>query len=276
MRMTQCLCLAAYLITTASELPALQYGKSRASTGWVTTPGGTRVGIDQGIDWKGHSYYMSLTWDLVATATGSDQAKWAQSISAFWNHIGIEMLDKDGKQVECLALRSARHADQVEYRDLTTGKKIGGTAAAEPGKKLALAQTWKGNEGSFDKKHSALIRDAKTWRATHAKLFQGIESAPPATVDVDFSTHSIVVLFGGKTVNCDGYSATAYEVDDKTTVLRITRHTYQSMGYTPPRWPYGVFVVPTEVGDTVRVERNAQNLIGGPEIWKKWELWKVE
>ncbi|MEM7165752.1 MAG: hypothetical protein AAF581_09825 [Planctomycetota bacterium] len=263
-------------IKTANGLPAYQYGSSRASKKWVTTPYGTRVGVGAGIEWEEKTYYLSLTWDLVATPTGSDQATWSQHCSAFWNRIGIEDYTRDDETVRCLALRTASKPDFVEYRDLQTGKRIGGTTAQVPGKKIELANSWNGARGSADDKHHVLVRSATQWQKIHTTLFDGIADAPPAKLDIDFSTHSIFVLYSGKTSNCKGFSATPYQVDAKTVLLRTHAHTYQSMGSTPDTWPYGVFVVPTRVGGTLVVERNAQGLIGGPAIWKEMHRLTVE
>jgi hypothetical protein len=49
----------------ATKPPSIEYGRSRASSGWVETPAGTRVAIDRGVEWQGTTIYLSLLWDLI-------------------------------------------------------------------------------------------------------------------------------------------------------------------------------------------------------------------
>jgi len=271
-------------LESPEKRPLIRYGRQRTSKSWLEVAG-SRVPIDDGIEWKGRRYYITLNFDLVGTEVGTaakdtpspEKVLWERDIGAFWNQIGIETFESEpGKETEALALRTTEHAEIVEFVDLATGKKIGGTdTAAAPGTPLALGGSWKGAEGKDDGARFALLRTPEEWTRTRAELFGDLASAPPADLGVDFATYGVLVVYSGKTVNSNGHSARAFE-NDRTVVVRITSHTYQSAMETPDRWPWGVFAVPLRPGKDLVVERNAQNYIGGPPMWKEWKRIAVE
>jgi len=278
-------------LESPEKRPLIRYGRHRTSKSWLEV-GGSRVAIDDGIEWQGRRFYITLNFDLVATeispqkegapAVGggapaaAEKVIWERDIGAFWSQIGIELFESaPGTKVESLALRSFDHAEMVEYVDLKTGKRIGGTDTnAAPGAPLALGGQWKGADGKVDAARFELLRTREEWTRVRGELFGDLASAPPADLGVDLTKFAIVVVYSGKTVNSSGYTADGFE-NDKTVVLRLDEQTYQSMGETPDRWPWGVFAVPLRPGKDLVIERNAQNYIGGPAIWKEWKRFPV-
>ncbi|MGE3164128.1 MAG: hypothetical protein AB7O52_04440 [Planctomycetota bacterium] len=272
--------------------PIIRYGGTRTSKSWLESDN-LRVAVDDGIEWRGRRYYASLSYDLLGTEitppadTGTvtpgvttqpaERVLWRRHLGAFWNQLGIEvMTDGAGATREVLALRSTTHPEFAEFVDLETGKKVGGhePGASPPGVPIALGGMWKGAEARADAKRMELIRSASEWSLLRAELFGDVGSAPPAELPVDFDGFVVVVVFGGKGTNCNGFSAQAYE-NENAIVLRASAHTYQSEGETPPRWPYGVFAVPLRHGKSLVLERNTQNLIGGPALWREWHRWEL-
>lgn len=281
-------------LLSPEKRPIIRYGRQRTSKGWLEVDRG-RVAVDDFIEWRGQRYYLTLTYDLVATVAPaqeeeaakpqdgksqetSERTVWKRNIGAFWNQLGIEVFaDTSGNEAEVLALRSTAHPDYVEYAALDTGKRVGGAdpGGTPPGDPLALAGSWKGAEARSDAKRMEIVRTATAWSSLRSELFGDLESAPPETLPIDFDQFLVVVLFSGKGTNCNGYSGEAFE-NSQEVVIRVTAHTYQSMGETPPRWPYGIFAVPIRKGKDLVTQRNAQNLIGGPEMWREWHRWTVD
>jgi hypothetical protein len=271
-------------LESPDKRPILRYGGSRSSKAWLEVAG-SRVAVDDGLEWQGRRFYITLLFDLVATqvppkaegAAGApadgvlaEKVIWERDIGAFWNQIGIESFESaPGTKVEALALRSTEHPEMVEYVDLGSGKRIGpDPAGAAPGTPIALGGAWKGAEGKFDGAKIELLRTREEWLGARAELFGELASEPPADLGVDFGAFGIVIVYAGKTVNSLGFSAHAFE-NDSAVVLRLSAHSYQSMGETPDRWPWGVFAVPLRPGKDLVIERNAQNYIGGPALWKE-------
>ncbi len=254
-----------------SDRPFIIYPPTRSSDNWVTTPNGTRQAIDKGVEWQGKKYFLSLTWSLIAVdPENTEQAVWAESISAFWNRIGIEILrPDDGQATDVIALRSTDRPDFVEYRSLDDGRRLAGTIDSPPGDAVEIAAKWSGNKLRRDRPMLRVITSSEQWSAVHERLFNGIEDAPPADPGVDFEKYMVVVVASGKGTNCNGYGASAFR-DQHRLVLRTHARTYQSGENPPPTWPYGVFVVPRDQFELVVLERNTQSYIGGPPIWKTW------
>lgn len=274
-------------LESPEKLPILRYGRHRGSTRWLEVQG-SQVAIDDGIEWQGRRFYITLTFDLVGTeiapqkegapadgaaaAAPAEKVIWHRDIGAFWNQIGIESFESaPGTKVEALALRSTEHPEVVELIDVKTGKRIGGSDTnSAPGTPLPLAGSWKGAEGKLDGAKIELLRTKEEWLRVRAELFGDLASAPPADPGLDFAKCGLAVVYSGKTVNSSGYTADAFE-NEKSVVLRLDEQTYQSMGETPDRWPWGVFAVPLCPGKNLVIERNEQNYIGGPAIWKEWK-----
>jgi hypothetical protein len=251
--------------------PYIRYGSERSSSRWITTPKNAQCAVDQGITWKGRSYYISLTGGLLVVEEGATKASASDYVSAFWNVMTIGTFQpKDGKPVEALALHSLARADYIEYRDLVKGTVIGSVAPPPPGTPLALAGSWRGAEGASDAPLNQRITDKDTWKAVHANLFAGAKDAPPLDLPVDFDRHVLVIKYAGRDSNCSGFSADCFENQDSV-ILQVRAHTYQSMGETPPRWPWGVFIVPLRPEKELVLERNRQPYIGGPTIWERHE-----
>ena len=76
----------------------------------------------------------------------------------------------------------------------------------------------------------------------------------------------------GEIVNCSGIDASAWE-DDQRILVRLREHWFQTEGPDGGGQkvrPFGIFVLPKrEPFKPVVLERNYQNLIGAPPIWKE-------
>lgn len=254
---------------TEDGKPKIQYGMARSSGRWIKTRN-ARVAVDDGIEWNGRKYYITLTYSLLAVE--GEKTAWHKNISAFWDQMQISSYGEENSKVDALALRSSRNPGFVEYRSLDTGRIIGRDGAESPGTPLALLGSWRGAKSSSDERHIELVEDAASWQQLHKKLFSGVATTPPT--EWDFAKSVLVVVAEGKRSNCNGYSASAYE-DGNVIRVRANAHTYQSMGETPATWAWGVFAVPRKSGKQLVLERNTQNMINGPEIWREWQRWTV-
>ncbi|MEW6743907.1 MAG: hypothetical protein AB1486_14230 [Planctomycetota bacterium] len=172
-----------------------------------------------------------------------------------------------------MALRSTRHREFAEFRDLKTGqtiKRIGGGQKPE-GTPLELRAVWSGNKSRVDEPVARLITSPEEWSNVRTRMFRGLEVQVPSADDVDFTKESLILISMGKTTNCDGISYVDAFQGPVHISIRLRHHWYQSMGETPPTWPYGIFVVPRSTTHEYVLYRNTQGLIGGPPIWKAWE-----
>jgi hypothetical protein len=254
--------------------PSLVYGDSRTSSGWIDTPKG-RVAVDEGVAWKGVKVYLTLTWDLVGTDAGTGALLWIESVGAFWNEIGFKEVEAaPGRKDWAVELRpgprARQGADERQHHDLKTGRIIGAAESRPAGKVVDLAGSIHGRWSSFEKPVHRLLGTEDEWKALVARMFEGVEP-PPRLPVVDFARSVVLVIGSGETWNCKGIGATAWE-DDRRILVRLEEHTFQTSGPDGGGKrvrPWGIVVLPRrDPFKPVVVERNAQNLIGGPAIWK--------
>jgi len=252
--------------------PKIIYGPSRESTGWVEARGGQSA-IDEGIEWQGKKAYLTLTFDVVVVDTKTRKTLWSDSVGAFWNTITFVNLAKDNEAARwALVLGAKAHPDYQQRYDLETGKKlelVGGPVLPE-GKTLVPRRVWKGSAGLVDTKRYLLITSADVWTALRTELFGAMPKDIPTALDIDFTKEVLLVCYAGKASNWAGISVElAVESDDRL-VVRLERHTYQTLGKGKEEHPYGLIVLPRLTDKEYVLEYNRQNLIGGPPMWKEF------
>jgi hypothetical protein len=259
--------------------PSLRYGPSRTSKDWVETSRGKEA-VDDGVEWKGVKVYLSLMWNLIATDAASGKVLWTQHVGGFWNEIGFKEVETAGVKSWAVELRPGlRSNDDTaklrQYHDLKTGKRVGEVEDAPSGNRLPMHQ-WSGHELATPEPVFRLVGTEAEWKAAVESLFAGIKSVP-AFGTIDFAKSSVLVIAKGQGPNNNGIDAVAWE-DDRRVLVRLHNQSFQTASFGDGRdgdlgkydkmRPYGVFVVPKrDPFKTIIVERNKQNLIGGPAIW---------
>ena len=86
---------------------------------------------------------------------------------------------------------------------------------------------------------------------------------------VDFDKEVVVLIASGNSWNCDGITLVSAHENDDRLLVRTGRKTYQTMNGGQKTRPWGVFVLPRHAAKAYVFERNAQNLIGGPPLWRE-------
>jgi hypothetical protein len=255
--------------------PSLTYGSSRSSESWVDTAKG-RVAVDRGVAWKGVKVWLSLTWDLVATDEATGKTLWAESVGAFWNEIGFrEVETRPGVTAWAVELRPGPRAragaDRRQYHDLRSGARIEQPEPPPSGKKLDLKGGRSGDASAIAEPLRRVVATAAAWADLRASMFHGLKPAPDFD-PVEFGTHVVLVISSGDAWNSRGFEAQAWE-DDRRILVRLRELTFQTSGPDGGGRrvrPWGTFVLPRrDPFKPIVVERNAQNLIGGPAIWKE-------
>ncbi len=259
------------------EMPKVIYGSSRQSKAFVTTRQGNQA-VDDGITWEGKRAYLSLTYELIVLDNQKNEFVWSTSVGAFWDVLTIANAAETGKPpVYVLELGSTRHPEYKQRFDLSTGKQLAliGNLAMPVGTPIKPRLEFRGSAGLVDGKEYQLVSSSDDWSKLRNKLFPADTKSLPADKDIDFTKEVVLVCYAGKTFNWNGISSELVMEDDQRILVRLHRHTYQSMGQTPDTYPYGIIVLPKKPEKDYVLEYNRQNLIGGPPLWKHFLTLKL-
>ncbi len=252
--------------------PSITYGASRTSGTWIETPGGTRVAVGRGVEWKGVKVYLSLLWDLVAVDTKTKKTLYAVNVGAFWNGLGFKQVtQRGGTRVWAVELRPGPRTragkDRRQYHDLRSGKRLDvpGLVKGPSGKAFTPRAVWSGKHSRVPKPFHAVVSTAANWTKLTAHMFG--TKVPKPFGKVDFETEVVLVVSAGNGWNCNGIGLSAAFEDARRLLVRTQRQSFQTIDGGEKVRPYGVFVLPKRAAKAYVVERNRQNLIGGPALW---------
>lgn len=264
-------------VDSEDGLPSITYGSARRGAEWVETGRGARVCVDDGIEYDGVKYYLSLSGDLLAVDQESSKTIWSNRSSAFWNHLAIEKIetktDEQAEERSVVALRNKRddrYREFVQHFDLKTGEELKTEKTESLGIQLELKKTWTGNDSGFEKRVFEVLETEEAWLEFLSENLEDCKADLPEKA-FDSANEMIVVIAYGEVTNCRGISITeAYENDERI-LIRLFNHSYQTVGGAAPEYPYGVFVLPKRQGKKYVFETNRQSYIGGPAIWKTYK-----
>jgi len=111
------------------------------------------------------------------------------------------------------------------------------------------------------------VTTAENWDKLRAKMFaEPDKAAAPLAKDIDFQKEFLLVISDGASSNCKGISCQEAFENDQRIIVRIRRHTFQTLGAGVSTRPYGIMVLP-RTDKSLVVENNRQIYIGGPPIW---------
>ena len=253
--------------------PPVAVPASRTSKTWVEKPGGTRVAVGPGREFRGVRVHLSLMWDLIGIDTKTDKTLYAVNVGAFWNQYGFKEIRVDGKPVWAVELapgpRARAGQTKRQYHDLRTGKQLvpDGTKKPDLGKPLKLRKTWSGAQSLVDQPLHRMVSTQENWDTLRTHLFG--EKPPVAFGAIDFTKEVVLVVSSGNGWNCDGITLHSAHQNDDRVLVRTDRKTYQTMNGGRKARPWGVFVLPRVEATHYIVERNAQSLIRGPALWRE-------
>ncbi len=252
--------------------PSITYPGSRRSGTWIETPGGARVAVGKGVEWKGVTVYLSLLWDLVGVDAKTGKTLYAVNVGAFWNAVGFkEVTPRGGTKAWAIELRPSplrsRDGERRQYHDLRTGRKLDvpGLVKTPSGKAFNPRAVWSGKRSRVPKAFHAVVTTEANWTRLKAELFG--KAVPQAFGRVDFTKEVLLVVSGGNGWNCSGISVAASYEDDARILVRTRRQSFQTMDGGEKVRPWGVVVLPRRPAKAYVVERNRQNLIAGPALW---------
>jgi len=270
----------------ADAFPSLTYGKSRASTGWVELQNGSRVAIDQGLEWDGIKVYLSLTWDLVAIDAATNKTVWSHHVSAFWNRLAIRQVDSSpgrGPEKKVIAVELRPYTDregadqQVERYALRSGEKLDVPVPIPSGRKIEI-RSFHGPMSRIGEPFKLMVGTRSGAKTLLREMFG--DEAPIDFGKVDFDREVVLVVSAGDSWNCNGFVPGAVYQDASRLLVRYDGLYYQTAAFgfggdgdetdeeIGRSRPYGMFVLPRIEGLYV-AEKDVQNLIGGPSIWKE-------
>lgn len=260
------------IIQESGQPPKIIYGASRESTGWVDTLIGQSA-IDEGVEWQERKVYLTLTFEVVVVDARTKKTLWADSVGAFWNTITFTKLAQGSDKAQwALVLRSSSHPEYQQLYDLETGKRLelqGGPTLPD-GKPLVPRKVWQGSAGAVDNKRYLLMTSAEEWMKLRTELFGTHHKDLPEAKEIDFTKEVLLLCYAGKASNWNGISVELAVENKDRMLLRLRRHTYQSMGEVGVEHPYGLIVLPRLANKEYVLEYNRQNLIGGPPMWKEF------
>jgi hypothetical protein len=276
---------ASLLAQGEGEPPVVTYSSPRTSAEWIEV-GGTKVAVDKGAEWRGVKVYLSLMWDLIAVDVATQKVLWNADVGAFWNEFTFREIESPRTRNKAWAveLRPGPHAkvgkDERAYYELANGAIIPQKDKAPRGDELKPLTQWHGDQATDGKKLSTIITTAKDWKDVVLNRFFTDPASAPEFKDIDFEKWNAVVCMSGDGHNCAGITATAYESDDQI-LVRLHHKYYQTAGFDGDGGAekvraWGIFLLPKrDPFKTIVIERNAQNLIGGPALWTEIERFKV-
>ncbi len=270
------------------QIPAIEYGKSRESTGWVDTSEG-RVAVDKGIEWQGVKAYLSLTCDLVVVEAKSNKTLWSKSVGAFWNRMSFaEIGAKAGKKVWAVELKPASEVtdgkDAKAYYEITTGNELKQKNGSDvpSGQSFRPRKIEMGSASCLSKPFTVIVSTLENWKLLQKKMFDDKEKlsgavskqqwAPQSFDSVDFSKEVILVTSAGSSWNCWGLGVQEAFEDEHRIMVRLARATFQTLGPDGGAIavrPFGIFVLPKSESKAYVLEQNTQGYIGGPALWKE-------
>lgn len=272
-------CLLPFTIVMGQTPPAgITYGPSRQSTGWVMVHG-AQSPVDQGIEFEGKIAYLTLMFDVVVVDAKTKKTQWSDSVGAFWDTLSIVRISKrDEAPRWAVELGSTSQPAYKQRYELETGKKLEliGAPGMPAGKLIKPRKEWTGSGGKQAEKLYRLITTATAWSTLREELFAETAARLPEGKDIDFSKEVLLVCYAGQTSNWNGISVELAVEDKERLLIRLHRHTYQSLGKGQEEHPYGVFVLPRLTGKEYVLEYNRQNLINGPALWKEFLRLKIK
>lgn len=243
---------------------------TRSSDRWVEA-GGARVAVDKGIVGHGVEAYLSLTYDLVVLEEGGEKTLWSSFVGAFWNEITfVSAVDEESREeIALLQLGesgSGTHRHFLprtgEERFVTAGMASKTRPPDDPGEARAIESTLDGDDSQITESEALRILSGDDWKDLWTR-HGGEEGDLP---EVDFDERMIVAIFLGKSWNCRGIRAEAFESDGEM-VIRYRRRSYQTIGGGNEVTPFGFLEMP-RFGGKVILQLNVQRYIGGPPVWR--------
>jgi hypothetical protein len=214
------------------------------------------------------------------------------NVGAFWNAVGFKQITVGGKALWAVELAPGARARigqaKRQYHALRTGKQLqpDGKPAANLGTPFKPRAQWQGEQSRMAKPVKRLITTQANWDTLRTYLLGSKPAVAFGTVD--FKTEVLLVVSGGNSWNCSGYSVeAAYESSlpkvgtpkagapgakpgtPARVLVRMRRHTYQTDGGGNKTRPFGVFVLPRRPGKAYVLKHNAQGLIRGPALWRE-------
>ena len=278
MKIVALLVLIALIQDPTSRPPSITYGSTRESKAWITMPDGVAAAVDDGISWKGVTVYLSLSNDLIAVDDATKKTLWAKSVGAFWNRMTFVETSRAGGKFWAVELRPGpRETEGKELRqlhDLMTGEVMKSPEDKPAGAKIDAPLVGSGSQSRIAKGFAVVVSTPENWEKLRDRWLKGTDGADLGKQHKpDFSKEIVLVVSDGETWNCRGLRAESVWRDDKRILVRLLHETYMSKGEGDRVRPYGIFRLPRKEGETVHIERNVQDYVGGPPIWK--EAWKL-
>jgi hypothetical protein len=290
--LTISLLLSMAVAAAAEELPSITYGPERSSDRWVGTEKSPLVAVDSGIEFRGTSYYISLTSDLVALPDGASHAIWLHPISSFWQQLAVERItDARGEVRLALVLRHHAIADdaagegdglpRIEARDLETGLVIELPPDEDLGTAIQARELASGAVSALAEPFQEIAGSREALDDLLARMFE--TGTAPDLGTIDFEHELVLVVSYGDAFNCEGVFCRGAWADDARVLIRIDGRYYQTaqivMGdgeagdeevepEAPQERPYGIWALPRRPGLPVRIERDVQGIIMAPPIWR--------
>lgn len=117
-----------------------------------------------------------------------------------------------------------------------------------------------------------LVKSAKNWTELWSR-HAGTNNAERMPI-VDFDTCMVAAVFSGKMINCRGVEAVELTENGREMILRFQNLTYQTVVTEKDRaeakavTPFGFFVV-RDSAKPVALEKNVQQYLGMPPVWKE-------
>jgi hypothetical protein len=275
--------IVSLLLLALQDPPSITYGGTRTSKAWIQTPGGMSVAVDEGVEWQGVKVYLSLTSELIGVDPKTGKAIWAEDVGAFWNRVTFAEIEAEpGKKIWAVELRPGKDeregGDKAQHHDLKTGRVIPPKEKPPEGTGFKPRKEWKGAHSQVAARFRLLVGTKENWERVVQRMFEEQKDpAPPEFGEIDWEKEVVLVVSDGDGWNCDGISCEGAWESESRILVRLRHHYYQTAGPDGGGVkvrPFGVFVLPRREGRAIVVERNAQNFIGGPAIWK--ETWRLD
>lgn len=276
---------ATLLAQDVGEPPVVTYSSPRTSADWIEV-GGAKVAVDKGAEWRGVKVYLSLMWDLIAIDVATQKVLWNADVGAFWNEFTFREIEspKTRTKVWAVELRPGPNAksgkEERAHYELTTGSMILQKDKTPRGEEVKPLTTWHGDQATDGKKLFTIITTPKDWKEVVIDRFFNDPATAPEFKGLDFEKFIAVVCMSGDGHNCSGITANAYEADDQI-LVRLHYKYFQTASFggdggAKKVRAWGIFLLPKrEPFKTIVIEKNKQNLIGGPALWTEIERFKA-
>lgn len=276
---------ASLLAQGEGEPPVVTYSSPRTSAEWIEV-GGTKVAVDKGAEWRGVKVYLSLMWDLIAVDAEKKTVLWHADVGAFWNEFTFKEIEspRTRNKVWAVELRPGPEAKRGKaeraYYELSTGSIIPQKDKTPRGEELKPLTMWHGDQATDGRKLFTVITTSKDWKEVVLDRFFNDPATAPDFKGLDFEKFIAVVCMSGDGHNCSGITPNAYQADDQI-LVRLHYKYYQTEGFggdggAKKVRAWGIFLLPKrEPFKTIVIEKNQQNLIGGPALWTEIERFKA-